>query len=314
MSLPITNPVEEIVPNEIDPYLKSLLYDYSSLLTEIVNYGSHILQWDIIEPRDGKDNNIPSLYLRNALELLDGISQLIKVSSIDPAKHLARSLFENNLNLMYLIEKDERLRVDSFLVWKIKNEINTYKKLISEHDASKEFKTKLSKDPLNINLEQFMDREETKEFLKAKIDLLKTERYRDIALEYEKTKTKFKRKPNWYSLYNGPASIQALASHFGKIYLYEFEYRHFSNHIHSQHVSKGFALVKGEEDKAQIIQIRDFHSCKNVTFSAINYSIEGLNNFVMKRLPDKLPNFKNWYLTFSSYRDEILKKPFNYKI
>jgi len=313
MKLPFTEPIEEIVPNQVDQYLSSLLSDYSSLLTEIVNFGSHILQWDISTPREGRDNHLPTLFLRNGIELLDGMSTLIKNCSIDPSKHLARSLFENNLNLMYLLEKDEKLRIHSFMVWQIKNHINTLKKFLSDSDSSKNFMAKLKKDPVKIDMVNYLDKEETKKSLQSKLEVLKEDRFREISSEYERIKKKYRRKPNWYSLYDGPRDIESLASHFKKIYLYEFEYRNYSNHIHSMHISKGYALVEGEEDKAQIIQIRDFQSCKNVTLSAITYSVECLFDFVKKRLPDKERKFRAWYLLFSEQKNEIMDKPFEYR-
>lgn len=102
-----TNPIEEILPQNRDEYLIKIQNHCSDQISEMVNFGTHILNWDLEIKREGKNNNIPTLFFRNILEISDSISILIKESSIDPAKIILRSLIENILQLIYMIEEDE---------------------------------------------------------------------------------------------------------------------------------------------------------------------------------------------------------------
>jgi hypothetical protein len=103
-----TKPIENILPRIADEHLQKVLDDYSKTIDEVLNFGTHILLWDIEYKREGKDNNIPSLFLRNIIELVDSISVLTKNSLIDPAKIQIRALLENHFGLLYMLQKDEK--------------------------------------------------------------------------------------------------------------------------------------------------------------------------------------------------------------
>ncbi len=309
--LPFTKPITEVVPIIDDDYIMSLLNSYSSVLTEIVNFSSHILLWDIKKKREGKDNHIPTLFLRNMIDLIDGIAILTKSSSIDTAKLLVRSLFENNLYLTYMLQGDEKLLSRCFMVWRVKNQIKTMKQYVSSNQSSKEFFSKLKKDHIDVELGKYLDRKDTIEFLKTKADLLKRDDWKKVAIEYEKT-AKRNRNPKWYSLYDGPRNIEGLSLHLRKSFHYNFIYRNLSQYSHVTRVVKGFAFSKHEKDKAHIIQIRDFESSKEVLEYTVSFFLETLVGYINKRLPEKSEARLEWYTKFKPAYEMVLSKSFNY--
>ena len=133
-----------------------------------MNFGTHILKWDVEKKRNGRDKNVPSVFLRNSIELGDAISLLIQKSSIDPAKILVRSLMESNFSLLYMIEKDEQLRAHAFLVCRLNKEIRYYKKFIKEDNISKGFVDKFIKQEPDFELENYCNPEEIKAVIDAK--------------------------------------------------------------------------------------------------------------------------------------------------
>jgi len=310
-----TQPIENLLPQEIDPELKVILKGLSLALSEIVNFGTHILSWDLEFKRNIKDSNIPTVFLRNILELADAIAILIAKSSIDSSKILLRSLLENSFSLMYLIEKDEINRVHAFLVCRANKDIRYYKQFIKEEQTSKSFVNKIKKQEPDFEINNICNPEEIKNVLKAKIELLEEPIYKDVQKEYTRTCNKKEKKnnnPNWYSLYNGPENFEQLSEHLQYTIIYEFHYRKYSENVHINNVLKGF--VKSGYETADIIQIRDFQDCREVCFNSINLLLDLYKEFIIKRIPHKDKEFQDWAIKFEKLFEQIYEATkFKYK-
>ena len=120
----MTQPVNEILPKQIDLGLQQILDDFSLNIDEVVNYGTHILKWLLDFSKGNGDENLPlTMFFRDMLEKADSISILVKNSSIDPSKVILRSLFELHLFIEYLNEKYFTDRSMSFIVWHTKDKL-----------------------------------------------------------------------------------------------------------------------------------------------------------------------------------------------
>lgn len=296
-----TKPIEEILPQKPVEGLISILSRLSFTLNEVVNFGTKILDWDIKKTRKGKDKNVPSVFLRNSIELGDAISLLIEKSSIDPAKILIRSLLENTFGLLYMIEKDEDLRAHCFLVCRINKDIRYYKQFIESEDISKRFISKFIKQEPDFKLENHCNPSEIKAVIKAKEELLNLPLYDEVNVEYHRTCNKNQKRnnnPNWYSLYDGPNSFESLCNYLENTLLYEFQYRKYSENVHVTNVMKGFMKSKNGIDKAHLIQIRDFKDCKEVFYNGVNILLDLYREFIKIRLPEKQIEYDDWYRKF----------------
>lgn len=293
----IVQPVNEVLPRVADKELQKILDEFSRTIDEAVNFGTHLLLWDAETKREGKDNNIPTLFFRNIIEIADSISILIKHSSIDPATILFRSFLENNYSLLYMIDEKEKQRALAFMVWRAIKDLKYYNQFISNNQTSKELKAKIKKDNLNLNIEQFFDRQDIKDVIDAKNVLLNKPEFKPIHKEYLRTCEKLNTKnPKWYSLFNGPRNFEGLASHLSKTTVYEFQYRKYSENVHITGIQKGFA--KAGNDSAQIIQIRDFEHSKDVFSLTVSYILECFTEYTKKRIPNKMNDMKIWYNKF----------------
>tara|TARA_R110002020_G_scaffold73623_5_gene188903 strand:- start:271 stop:1203 length:933 start_codon:yes stop_codon:yes gene_type:complete len=306
-----TKPIDEIIPLNRDEYLVKIQKHCSELISEIVNYGTYILKWDIEVKRKGKDNNIPTLFFRNILELGDSISILVKESSIDPSKIILRTLIENILQLIYMLEEDEKQRALCYMVVKTNKDIKYYNKFIKSENSSKQFKIQAEKDELSLNFEKFMDHPEIIKAKKAKTSLLEKPEFSEIQQEYLNTSVK-RKNPNWYSLFNGPKNLEQLAQKLKKNVRYEFFYRAYSENVHGLNLTKGMVYVGN--GNAQIIQIRDFEHTQKVTFDTASLLLEIYNLFIKKRLPKKHEEYRIWYLTIRNDFLDLTKRNYiNYK-
>jgi hypothetical protein len=185
-------PIDEILP-QTPRELKAVLDKLGSLLNESVNFGTHILKWDVEKLREGKDNNIPSVFLRNIIELTDAISILISNCSIDPAKIIFRSLLESWYGLLYMLEDNEKQRAYCFMVYKSVEKIKHCNKWISTENSHSHFKVKLSKDNLDVDLSQFFDHPDFLRVKKQREKLLEKPEFKPVYEEYIRTKKKLNR-------------------------------------------------------------------------------------------------------------------------
>ena len=304
-------PIDEILPKTSEE-LKSILDRLGSLLNESVFFGTHILKWDVEKPREGKDNNIPSVFLRNIIELADAISILISNSSVDPAKNIFRSLLESCYSLTYMLERDEKQRANCFIVYKSVEKIKQCNKWLSTEDSHNHFKIKLGKDNLEVDLSQFFDHPDFLRVKKLREQLLEKPEFKPVFEEYQRTKKKIKREFYWYSLYDGPRNFIELTEYLGKTISYEFYYKTFSDNVHGTSVEKGFANAGG--GKAQIIQIRDYENVQELLSHTVTVLLELYIIFIRKRIPEKETEFLTWFDIFKiPYLEITRKKLFNYK-
>lgn len=304
-------PIKEILP-VTSKELQVILDRLSILLNESVSYGTHILKWDIEKEREGKDNHIPSVFFRNIIELADAISILISQSSIDPAKIIFRSLIECSYGLIYMLSENQKQRAYCFMVIKSVEKIKQCNKWISTENSHKELVSKIEKDDLDVNLHKFFDHPE---FVKAKAqneELLNKMEFKSIYAEYLRTKKNLKKDPNWYSLFNGPRNFNELTAQIGKALRYEFYYRTFSDNVHGMSVEKGLAYAS--DDRAQVIQIRDFENVQELFSHTVATLMELYIQFIRYRIPEKEDNFKEWFKKFKIPYFAITKeKLINYK-
>jgi hypothetical protein len=288
-------PVPEVLSRKPNKELKKILDLYANSIDEIINFGTHLILWDINKKRDGKDYFIPSLMLRNIVELGDGISILIRKSSIDPAAIVLRSLFEATLGLLYLLEEDEKRRAHCYMVSIKKKELKLYEKFLSQQQPYKQLSSELKLDPNS---------------LRSRIDniqkLFKKPLFKEASEEYDSIHQKERRAPNWYYLYGGPRDIQRLAKRLDKSMEYEFIYRKLSEHVHSNGEMK--ALVFTGEGYANVIQIRDFEQTKDVFSYTISCLLEAFKKIVDARLEEKTVEFNGWYKQFGPRVSKIIRE------
>lgn len=302
------------MPQEENIELNKILNNLSDNLKKVVNFGTHILKWDIEKKRNGRDKNVPSVFLRNSIELGDAISLLIRKSSIEPAKIIVRSLMESNFSLLYMIEKDEQLRAHAFLVCRLNKEIRYYRQFIKEDNISKDFVSKFIKQEPHFDLENHCNPKEIKKVIEAKESLLTESVYREVNIEYNRTCNKREKRnnnPNWYSLYEGPENFENLCHYLNNTILYEFQYRKYSENVHPNSVMSGFTIAG--KNKADIIQIRNFKDCKEVFYNGVNLLIDVYREFIKLRLPEKQDEFDNWFLNYEpEFNKTDLETNFHY--
>lgn len=235
----MTKPVTNILPREEPVKAEKLLSKFQVSIEEVVNFGTHLLNWDI-ERTNGGDENLPiAMIFRHIVELTDSISILVGKSAIDASKPLLRSALESYLNLKYMLAEDSKSRALAFLVCNYHKELKFLEKLDPNNKADYgQLQTKI-KNEQTLQFEFELPHISGSVNRIAQLEkLLSLPIYQDAENEYQRLRSQMKN-PEWYRFWNGPARIEALADSVGHSMLYELLYRNWSGAIHGTDVIAG---------------------------------------------------------------------------
>lgn len=291
--------IENILPRNEREEIVERHKEYSALIEEYVNFGTHMMYWDATSCEgEGDEFLVPLLFLRKSLELGDAISVLVKNSCIDAAKPVLRSLLENTFGLEYLLEKDYANRSLSYIVWNTHEGLKNIEKFDNRTPSGKQMMSALGKDKLFGKLEnRFLFLSYPAAFKKQNDEaLLKLPKYVPIEIEYQKTKRELKKKnkkPSWHSFFEGPVGIIDLAKYLDLHAFYEIFYRDLSGYVHASNSLNG-KLYPNANGNADIIQIRDPRDAHVVTQYARTFLQISCITYIKKRLPSKTEEFGEW--------------------
>ncbi|MGD9679112.1 MAG: DUF5677 domain-containing protein [Vulcanibacillus sp.] len=262
-------PVMEVLPrnyNDNDEVRKRLEI-FSDSLYKLANVGTHIINEIMKKNLENQDISI-IMHLRNHIDIIDGISDLIKISSVDNAERLNRMLFESYLYLNYILEKDVERRGKSYYFYYLLEQLKWYNKL-------------KDKTPENISLKEMLKRDKylnnsrlpTISSIDNEIAIVELNIhnpiFNEVKYEYD-TKPKKNRK-QWYSLFGGPKNIKELADRLKLPATYEINYRFGSSKVHSQDALRDISY---DDERALIKQLRAPASANITTLNCFNYTID----------------------------------------
>lgn len=290
-----------------------LMNKYGDGIDKLVRFGSDLIDWDLtregVEKKDGY--LVPILFLRNLIENIDAIGILVRQGASDPAKALLRTVVENFFSLEYLLTEKQDERCMCFHVWNTYHNYKYYEMLDGTSERAKQLQALLRKDqsmkdsaPLVFEL---VDK------LKANAkELLALPLYKEFAEEFERTKAKLKKgNPHWYSLYDGPQSVEALANKSKFPALYEV-YRGLSNTVHGVNIIQGKIAGIGE-GQIGIDQLRFPKEAHSITQYAHNLCIATFTTYINTRLPERVNELQQWVASIQQFRDVLSKgNPINF--
>ena len=301
-NIEMTEPIKEILPRNLYPEIKENLLLFSNMIDEFVNFGTHVLMW-VIQASKGSDEQMPlTMFLRDLLEKADSISTLVKNSNIEPSKIILRSVFELALYIRYLVDDNFEDRSMSFLVCNARNKIRI-NKAFDKKDQSYQTTLKiLDKDELFDR--SFLDEIPSSEpVINNQYKILKLSNYHKYDIEYERTRKKDNRTPNWYRLFNGPRNIKELAEKVDIPFLYEILYRKWSENVHGTEImsgriveSKNPSLEEGKVN-ADIIQLNLPKDAQEVTTYTLLLLLMTFIKLRDQKIKVRNKEITEWYLS-----------------
>lgn len=142
--------IDDILPR-CDTNHSAHLQSLSKIIDEAIDFGTNLLKWEADKKLEGDSNLVHLLFFRNILSTADGISILIKNSSIETSKPLFRVLMESVFSLEYILQEDSKNRALAYLVWDAHKTIKFIEKIDFSTETGKQLKSDFAKDKFAKN-------------------------------------------------------------------------------------------------------------------------------------------------------------------
>jgi len=263
------NPIMELLPrnyNENNEVQKRLEI-FADSLYKLANVGTHIVN-EILKNKTLENHDISIIMLlRNHIEIIDGIAELTKVSSINNVERLNRILFESFLYIKYILEKDTERRGKSYYYYYLLDVLKWLNRVKNNTTENIYLQGLIKQDVVlsNYTLPSFKSIDS--EITTAKVNIDKPI-FSEVKTEYESQSKKHR--GQWYSLFGGPSNIKELAENLKMPALYEIIYRYGSKKMHSSDAVKDISY---SDNGALISQLRQPGGANTTTMYCFFYTI-----------------------------------------
>lgn len=290
----MTAPVKTIINRDTPEDVLNVSTHFVPIIEECVNYGSQILYADRKPVIQGDESLVPVMLLRHFLETLDGISILLKPGNAESSKILVRALFETTLFIEFLFEKDTDFRAHSYIVSDIRRQLKEAKKFLPQKPESKNIYETIRKEGLSINPSN-EDTQDILQFIKDKEFVLNQPHLKKINSEFEKAIKKGKRNPTWYSIADGPQTIEKLSEYLEQKTIYEVLYRKWSGAVHGTDTYLGKISAGDNEENIKIVQLRYIKALPEIALYSTLFSFKVFRLYISNRLPSQLEQHEKWF-------------------
>jgi hypothetical protein len=266
------------------------------LLTEVVNHGLALFARCSIRP-EGYDENLAILLVyRHILEMLDSVNIQVAECAATPAALQLRSMFEGLLTLEYMTEDKSKTKSRAY-AYLYEVEIQRKHFYFSQDPSTPEGKhlhELMSNDPYHKDWKpiEVPDLAERLRHIDAVLDLPP---FKEIAVEYARTKKVRKRSPDWYGLDEGPRNIEALAKHLKRGASYALLYKEWSERIHGGDAIDRILTHDSSGPAAR--SLRDASELNSTIDFAITFGIDAARCLIRYYRPDEEQAFAKWVMT-----------------
>jgi hypothetical protein len=285
-----------------DSEIRKYLDDVHEACHKLLKRGLLMLKDLPQSPSINSDTSAIILLYRNAMALIDALSELLGLPSVEAIKIIARSFFELKCSLEFILESNTIDRAIAYQTQHIISQISQYEKYNISTSAGKEFAYKWKTDKLfgNINT------------IGADTSQAIANLNKQLAREpYKTTYAKLKaiKRMHWYSIDNGPSDFCQLCNRLGYPIAYDFFYRQWSKSVHSTaaYVDSFFA-DQGQGKMQALRAFSGYQFLSSVTLSLIvDFFLKTTERLVPKHHRRFVLFYKNIYLPFRKKNIDVIK-------
>lgn len=257
--------------------------------------GTHLVRWQTDPSLDSpsaihrSSQYLLSLHL---VEQIDAIANLVRQGLSEPCKLVLRAMIESMLGIAYMHESDVVQRGLSYHVGHIHEQTAWFRKLDPDTQEGMQYKAKLDRNfcKINLSISPEVARVEVEKYMA----ILSRDEFSPIEAAWQETKKKQRRRPAWYSLFDGPRNVGDLADHLRRSAWYEGLYRIWSADIHATD-SLG-NIIRGPTNQKGIRPIRHPEGIETITCHAISIALDAYRVIIESVVPGKRDEFLRWYV------------------
>lgn len=234
------------------------------------------------------------LLTRHAIEYMDGVSVLVSKGCAQPCQPLLRSALEAMLGIFYILEADSERRGLAYQLAHAHKKIKVYQRLDPTTDQGKQLRREIAADPCADILDKPLAFDYPKMIAGLQGMFLQPQ-FQPIEAEWLRMKVAHPKKkdPEWYALFGGPTSVQALATKVGLPAMYEFLYRYWSNEVHAGSAMEAIGLMDGE---TVIRPIRHPEELQQAVNFAGHFGLALARKLVEVYEPEKMADLRSRYI------------------
>lgn len=263
------------------------------LLREVVDYGIAAFE-RCSATATGLDTPTGILFpFLHLIEMLDATELLLDAAAVAPAHTTLRSAFEADLCFEYVASDDSERRGAAYVVAEIHRRLGALDRFDPSSDKGKQFAASIAKDRVGaeVVIPTVPDLAERRQELQS---LLGKPHLMEAAQEYMRIKASRARRPLFYSLWDGPATIEQLATKLGRSGQYDVLYRQWARTAHGLDLSR---QLKGLDGEPAVARFRNGEGLNAAYSLAISFGLGAIRRLLHTYRPDELnSSFRNWYL------------------
>lgn len=294
LDVTLKSPVAGLLSREpLSPELEEFLEDLAVMLEQCVNCGTHIFAWCDEKARGGGHHHGSILLLfRHVLEMIDGVSVLVRHSCIDPCQALLRSAMEAELGIEYILEDDTVRRALAYQVAHIHKRIAEHTRNDSNTEAGREFQKVFQEDKIFSAVK--LPPNPSRHAIDRLAKVLATPEYTEVDLEWDRVHLKEfkrdrKRLPRWTSLFSGPKTVRQLAKHLKHGAAYEVLYSEWSETLHA---GGAMSTISGVNEMRSL---RNTVNVQHLAAFSTGFILSTMQMLISYYVPERLPEYSSWY-------------------
>lgn len=242
---------------------------------------------------DGDENLGILMPFHHAIEMLDGAEVLLDQSCVVASHATLRSAFEASLGVRYVLQDDMQRRALCYVAGDIRERIRWYEEHDPDTNRGANFHAEMG---IDANSDYPMPvLEDVRRGAASLREMLDGELYSAINEEYERAGER-RRRPAWYSLFNGPQNVRELAKRLGKLDDYLIMYRRWSLTAHATDLYRQLTkLADGTGPAVRVI--RSPWGIADAYELACQIGVEITSPVLAHYRPGESKRFAKWYLT-----------------
>ncbi len=262
------------------------------VLREVVDQGLAVFQRCSATAK-GKDEQIGVLFpFMHVVEMLDGVEVLLAAAAVAPAQVVLRAAFEAFLTVEHVTERESERRAAAYVVADIHKRIHGLERLDLKTPRGKQFAASMAKDKhgANVSIPNLEDRSESRDGYHK---LLEEPHLSEANEEYERTRARLKKHPPFHALWNGPQSLEQLATVLGRPGEYDLMYRQWSNTAHGTDLQR---QLRGADGQPAIERVRNGEGLVTTYLHSLTMGLNAIHQLLSHYRPDELKTlYEHWY-------------------
>lgn len=282
---------------------RALCTEFADLIEEAVRFGSHVLEWWTEEDHTDAQEKLTTLaFLRNTVDLLDGMHDNMRNERVEALKGPLRSILETYFCMKYLVRADTSRRSRAYLFMHDLHALDKFQRELPSHQDYKKLQSARFEDTiLNPDRKSLEEDPELLKFHQSKVTEfekgLNDPSLKDVKTEFERL-VSIKRKPrHWYSFFDGPNDVERLAEHVNGSGLYERFYRRYSRRVHPEDLLRHSIRGISSNGSIQLNPLRSINNRLSVSEISIacQFAYETYQSYIDKFIPARSNQVKEWY-------------------